>query len=123
LKGLAMLCDGLILFNSCEQIADWSGAPYCVENPVGALTKHHREPDYYFQPWEYGEMYQKKTCLWVGNGFVMPEAEYITKPEGVKEKIWLAAPSDDRQDIRSETPEKFARAVFQVNYSEIKLYQ
>src|SRR5690349_13468214 len=25
LKGLAMLTDGLMLFNSCEQIADWSG--------------------------------------------------------------------------------------------------
>lgn len=115
LKGLAMLTDGLMLFNSCEQIADWSGAPYCVENPVGAITKHHREPDYLFHPWEYGELYQKKTCLWTGNGFIMPEAEYITKPEGVKEKIWLEPPSDERQDIRSETSTMFASAVFKSN--------
>lgn len=116
LKGLAMLCDGLLLFNSCEQIADWSGAPYCIENPVGAITKHHREPDYYFQPWFYGDLYQKKTCLWTGNGFRMPKAEYITKPDGVTEKIWLEGPSDDRQDKRSETPEGFARAVQRSNF-------
>lgn len=116
LKGLAMLTDGLMLFNSCEQIADWSGAPYCIENPVGVITRHHREPDFFFQPWFYGNMYQKKTCLWAGNGFVMPVAEYIVKPEGVVEKIWLEPPGEKRQEIRSETPEGFARAVFNSNF-------
>jgi hypothetical protein len=115
LKGLAMLTDGLMLFNSCEQIADWSGAPYGIENPVGAITSHHRKPDFYFHPWYYGDLYQKKTCLWTGNGFVMPKAHYITKPEGVTQKIWLAPPSDTRQDERSETPAGFARAVFESN--------
>lgn len=115
LKGLAMLTDGLILFNACEQIADWSGAAYCIENPVGAITRHHREPDYYFHPWHYGDLYSKKTCLWTGNGFVMPEVKYVTRPEGVTQKIWLASPGLDRQDERSETPEAFARAVFESN--------
>ncbi|RYZ24781.1 MAG: hypothetical protein EOP49_45515, partial [Sphingobacteriales bacterium] len=57
LKGLAMLTDGLMLFNSCEQIADWSGAPYCIENPVGVVPAHHRKPDYYFHPWYWGDLY------------------------------------------------------------------
>lgn len=119
LKGLAMLCDGLQLFNACETVADWSGSPYCIENPVGAITKHHREPDYFFQPWYYGDLYQKKTCLWTGNGFVMPEAEYIVKPEGTTQKIWLASPGDDRQDLRSETPEGFTQAVFDANSQKL----
>jgi hypothetical protein len=118
LKGLAMLCDGLMLFNACELAADWSGAPWCVENPVGTIPTHHRKPDYYFQPWFYGDLYQKKTCLWTGNGFVMPRAEFIVKPEGVKQSIWLASPGEDRADIRSETPEGFARAVFEANYKQ-----
>lgn len=112
LKGIPLLMDGLMLFNSCEQIADWSGAPYCLENPVGCIPTHHRKPDYYFHPWYYGEMYQKYTCLWTGNGFKMPERKFITKPEGVKQKIWLEPPGLNRQDIRSETPLEFARAVF-----------
>lgn len=119
LKGLAMLTDGLMLFNSCEQIADWSGAPYCLENPVGCIPTHHRKADYYFHPWFYGEMYQKYTCLWTGNGFRMPERQFLTKPEGVTQKIWLAPPGLDRQDIRSETPQAFARAVFESNNTSI----
>jgi hypothetical protein len=115
LKGIPQLFDALTLFNACEQIADWSGAPYLLENPVGCIGTHHRKPDYYFQPWHFGDMYQKKTCLWTGNGFVMPPAECIVKPEGVTQKIWLAPPGADRADIRSETPEGFARAVFTAN--------
>lgn len=115
LKGLAMLTDGLMLFNACEQVAEFSGAPYCVENPVGCISTHHRPADYYFHPWHYGDLYQKYTCLWVGNGFIMPEKKYITKPEGTKQKIWLAPPGLDRQDQRSETPEAFAKAVFESN--------
>lgn len=108
LKGLAMLTDGLMLFNSCEQIADWSGAPYCIPT-------HHRKADFFFHPWHYGEMYQKYTCLWTGNGFIMPEKKYVTKPDGVTQKIWMASPGAGRQDERSETPEAFARAVFESN--------
>lgn len=123
LKGLAMLTDGLMLFNSCIQIADWSGAPYCIENPTGCIPSHFRKPDYYFHPWHYGELYQKYTCLWVGNGFVMPNKKYITKPEGVTQKIWLEPPRLDRQDIRSETPRAFACAVFESNSKLIQKYK
>ena len=115
LKGIPMLTDALNLFNSCETIASWSGAPYCIENPVGCIPTHHRKPDYYFQPWFYGEMYQKYTCLWTGNGFVMPEIKYTIKPAAVKQKIIDLSPSKDRKDLRSETPKLFAEAVFQSN--------
>ena len=116
LKGIPMLMDGLTLFNSCEQVADWSGAPYCIENPVGCIPTHHRQADFYFHPWYYGEDYQKYTCLWVGNGFKMPERKVLTKNENIKQKIWLMPPGKERQDKRSETPESFARSVFEANY-------
>jgi len=115
LKGLAMLTDGLMLFNSCEQVAAWSGAPFVVENPVGTIPSHHRKPDHYFHPWHYGDLYTKKTCLWTGNGFVMPSPIYLTEPEGVTQKIWLCSPGQERQNIRSETPMGFAKAVFESN--------
>lgn len=71
-KGLAMLCDGLQLFNACEVASAWSGAPFVCENPSGVIPTHHRKSDYTFQPWEYGDNYSKRTCLWAGNGFKMP---------------------------------------------------
>jgi hypothetical protein len=119
LKGLAMLSDALLLFNACEQIADWSGAPYCIENPVGCIPTHHRKPDHYFHPWFYGDLYQKYTCLWTGNGFKMPEAKYLTKPGGVTQKIWLMSPGIERQDLRSETPRGFAQEVFVSNFQTV----
>lgn len=115
LKAIPALMDGLTLFNACEAVASWSGAPFLLENPVGTIPHYHRKPDYYFHPWNFGDLYQKKTCLWTGNGFVMPEFDYITKPEGVKQKIWLASPGANRQNERSETPEGFARAVYEFN--------
>lgn len=115
MKDIPLLMDALSLFNSCEQIASWSGAPYMCENPVGVIPTHHRKPDYYFQPWMYGDLWTKKTCLWTGNGFIMPKAIHEVEPPGVVEKIWLASPGDNRADERSETPEAFARAVYETN--------
>jgi hypothetical protein len=114
-KGIPQLCDALMLFNACYFAAMWSGAPFCVENPSGVIPTHFRAADYTFHPWYYGDLYQKLTCLWTGNGFVMPETESVKKPKGVTQKIWTMAPGDDRQDKRSETPEGFARAVYSAN--------
>lgn len=114
-KGLPLMCDGLLLFNSCYQVASWSGAPFCVENPVGIIPTHFRKPDHYFHPWFYGDNYTKKTCLWTGNGFKMPEAQYISQPDGCTQKIWLMSPGADRQRQRSETPKGFAISIFNSN--------
>lgn len=110
-----MLADALQLFDSCYMAAAWSGAPFMLENPVGRLSTHRRPPDYSFHPWEYGDPWFKKTCLWTGNGFVMPPKTHTEPPTGTEAKIWLMPPSDDRADLRSETPPAFARAVFLAN--------
>jgi hypothetical protein len=114
-KGIPQLCDGLMLFNSCYHAAAWSGAPFLVENPSGVIPTHFRKADYTFHPWHYGDDYQKMTCLWTGNGFVMPEKECITKGENVTQKIWEMSPGKDRADKRAETPAGFARAVYEAN--------
>ena len=88
-----------------------------IENPVGKFSDHMSEPDHYFQPWQYDDLWTKKTCLWTGGGFVMPTPINSAPPEGVTQKIWKMAPSDDRADARSETPPGFARAVFDSNHS------
>lgn len=119
-KGTAMLRDSLELFSSCYSAARWCGAPFMVENPVGKFSDHMLPPDYNFQPWQYGDLWTKKTCLWTGNGFVMPAPMYTEPPEGVKELIWKMSPSDDRADKRGETPPGFAKAVFLANGQALK---
>jgi hypothetical protein len=60
-------------------------------------------------------MYQKYTGLWTGNNFIMPEREFLTKPDGIREKIIELPPSEERDDLRSETPRLFAEAVKKSN--------
>jgi hypothetical protein len=114
-KGLRKLTDALDLFNACMVAAEWSRAPYFIENPVGVLSSHVRKPDHIFQPWHYGDLESKATCLWTGGGFVMPTPIVTEKPAGVLQSCWRMPPSDDRGDLRSVTPEGFAQAVFESN--------
>lgn len=114
-----MLADAIQLFDSIEVAFSYGGFPYFIENPVGRLSTHRRKPDYSFQPWHYGDLWTKQTCLWAGNGFVMPPPQHYERPPGVTEKIWLMAPSADRADERSATPPGFARAVFESNHKRI----
>lgn len=127
-KGGHMLRDTLELFEAGRLIAEWSDAPYCLENPVGVLSNipHIGKPHYLFDPFEYAgyaddpdaEAYTKKTCLWTGNGFVMPAKKPVDPVLG--SKMWRMPPSDERADDRSETPSGFARAVFHANAPHLK---
>lgn len=38
-----------------------------VENPVGWMSTHYRQPDCIIQPYEFGHQARKKTCLWLKN--------------------------------------------------------
>lgn len=123
-KGLEGLIAALRIVSACKNIAGLSGKPWMLENPVSTISTYWRKPDYTFHPWEYtgfelGDAYTKKTCLWTGNGFVMP----VPNPApGVEpdDRIHKASPSDERADFRSATPMGFARAVFQANAPEAK---
>lgn len=116
-----------------QEIADVFGAKWMVENPVGKMSTHWRKPDYYFDPYQYGgymtgteerfhpkmpayDGYTKKTCIWAGGGFVMPEK----KPGPVNIGLfwgwrWLGGNSPRTKQLRSLTPRGFARAVFLAN--------
>jgi hypothetical protein len=110
-----MLSDAIQLFDSAETAFSYGDFPYFLENPKSRLTTHRRKFDFKFQPWHYGDPWFKETWLWTGGGFRMPPATHLTPPEGTTEKIWLMAPSEDRADLRSETPPGFAKAVFEAN--------
>lgn len=119
-KGLAALIDGLRLVEACRHLCDTSGAPWMLENPVGSLSTYWRKPDWTFQPWNFMDNESKRTCLWIGGGFIMPTFECLVRPDDVKERCWKMPPSAERADLRSVTPAGFARAVFAANESRIR---
>lgn len=118
-----------------SRIADHFNIPYIVENPVSVLSTFWRKPDYIFNPWEYGgylpendihpffpeyinprDAYPKKTCLWTGNGFIMPEKKIVQVKKGYSNQhLKLGGKSTKTKIIRSLTPRGFARAVFEAN--------
>jgi len=119
-KGLRSLIEGLQLVETCRLIAEWTEAPYMIENPVSTLSTYWRKPDFTFDPCDYGgylnppsDHYTKKTCLWTGHGFKMPPKRPV-KP-AKRSWIHLLPPSENRGDLRSATPLGFAWAVFEAN--------
>lgn len=114
-KGLGGLIESLQLFYAAVKLAEWSGAPYMIENPVSTVSTYWRKPDHIFHPWQYGDPWSKKTCLWTGNGFVMPKSIHIEPFEGIDNRIHTMSPGPNRADKRSETPMGFARAVYEAN--------
>ena len=125
-KGLYLLRDAIDLVAACLTICEASQAPYFIENPVGRLSTLWRKPDYVFDPNEYAgyldspvdEAYTKKTCLWAGGGFVMPDKREVVALHG--SKMHTMSKTKDRANLRSVTPMGFSRAVFEANHQVIK---
>jgi hypothetical protein len=120
----------------CERLANAIGAPFMIENPVSVLATKWRKADHVFEPYQYGgyipeaeaehptwpeyiaprDAYPKKTCIWSGNGFVMPQPRPVDCPPGYStQHKKLGGKSAKTKNIRSATPRGFARAVFEAN--------
>lgn len=119
-KGLGSLIRSLQLFDAAVRLAEWTKAPYMIENPVSTVSSYWRKPDFTFDPCDYGDYmrppgdaYTKKTCLWTGNGLVMPKKKRVNPVEG--SRMHQIGPSSQRAALRSATPKGFARAVFEAN--------
>lgn len=120
-KGLRKLSLAVDLFATAAEFCEEIGAPYGIENPVSTISTYWRKPDYLFHPYMFTrykaeDNYTKKTCLWVGNGFKMPGEARDVSLGAPDDRIHKCKPGKDRADIRSITPEGFARAVFEANY-------
>lgn len=118
-----------------------TGAKWAFENPISAISTIYRKPDFIFHPYQYGgylplddvhplypryiaprDAYLKKTCIWSGNGFVMPKK--IPAPPiplngqgGSDAHNKLGGKNLSTKNIRSATPRGFAKAVCIANAS------
>jgi len=113
---------GLEIVSACIRIILTCQPKWWVlENPDGYLKKWLGKPSFRFDPWEFGDNYQKKTCLW-GN-FKFPQAGVAVKPTGVIKFSMLKSKeihpeyygSLSRTERRAITPPGFARAFFEAN--------
>ena len=119
-KGLFALFQSIRLFYASIRLAEWTHAPYLIENPVSTISTYWRKPDFTFDPCDYAgypggekDLYTKKTCLWTGGGFIMPPKKRLEPVQG--SRMHRLPPSPERANLRSATPMGFARAVFEAN--------
>lgn len=56
----------------CEKIA--------IENPLGAMSTAYRECDQIIQPWQFGDPFEKRTCLWLKNLPKLSPTKIVTPP-------------------------------------------
>lgn len=115
-----------IVAEQCRTFAELSGAPYFVENPVSALSSIFGPYSHSFDPWEYTgydapeDNYTKKTCLWTGGGFIMPQPKGPKEPKGPDDRIFRAPPGPERANFRSATPRGFSIATFLANCPDFR---
>ena len=135
----------------CSFLGAAFGCPHYIENPVGALSRLWRKPDHVFNPYEFGgylarddqhprwpdiipprDAYRRRTCLWTGGGFTMPENKdvpfinVVCKRKDPKKgvnyspiQVKTGGKSLKTKNIRSATPRGFAKAVFLANQRDI----
>jgi len=84
-----------------------------IENPVGIMSSEWRKPDQIINPYNFGDPYEKKTCLWL-KGLKTLKYTNVVKPEPRKQfKSGKTMPSwyadawklqkDERAKLRSKT--------------------
>lgn len=87
-----------------------------IENPVGIMSTHYRKPDQIIQPWQFGDEFQKTTCLWLKNlpllkyTNIVGKGEFITYSSGRKMSKWYAEKYGDGKS-RSVTFQGIADAM------------
>ena len=90
----------------CEHIA--------VENPICIMSTRYRKPDQIINPYQFGHMEQKKTCLWLKNLPKLQETnnvyeEMMKLPEKERAKIWWLGSNHSKE--RSKTYPGIAEAM------------
>lgn len=88
-----------------------------IENPVGIMSTIYRRPDQIINPWQFGDPYEKRTCLWlkglpplVPTDIVAPPARQVVR-SGKTIPEWYSKGGKNRQKNRSKTFPGIARAM------------
>lgn len=92
----------------------------CIENPIMHKYAKERiggvEQSQVVQPWMFGHMEQKATCLWLKGLPLLTEtnnvkAEMLLLPDNERQRLHYLPPSADRWKLRSTTYQGVANAM------------
>lgn len=97
----------------CQRIA--------IENPVGIMSSTWRKPNQIINPYEFGDPFEKKTCLWLKGLPELKPTNIVEAPprkhfnSGKTMPAWYAdvwhLPKDERAKLRSKTFPGIAKAM------------
>ena len=57
-----------------------------IENPIGIMSRLYKKPNQIIQPWQFGDEYQKSTCLWIKGLPNLEPTDIVGKGEF---KVWV----------------------------------
>jgi hypothetical protein len=125
-KGPAGAAHAFTLIARCHQLLKWFNCPWFYEQPVATTSTYCGPPTHMFNPCDFAgyapdpsqDAYTKKTCLWTGGGFKMPEPRQVEPLKVCSQGSWiqtLGGSSARTKNLRSATPRGFAQAVFEAN--------
>lgn len=114
-KGEQSLLDALALVDATLRIIHLSQPTWWViENPIGRLNDYLGAPAMYFDPYQYGDTYTKRTALWgVFNRKL--RLNEVEPTEGSKMHTQYGGKSERTKAARSVTPAGFAMAFYLAN--------
>lgn len=98
---------------NCEKIV--------IENPVGVMSSEWRKPNQIVNPFQFGDAFEKKTCLWIKGLPNLEPTNIVEVPPRTEFKsgktmaLWYAdafkLPKEERAKLRSKTFPGIAKAM------------
>ena len=84
----------------CDKIA--------VENPICIMSTRYRKPDQIINPYQFGHLEQKKTCLWLKNLPKLQETNNVYEdmmklPEKERAKVWWIGSNHSKERSKTYT--------------------
>ena len=96
-------------------------AKIAIENPVGIMSSEWRKPNQIINPWQFGDAFEKKTCLWLKGLPELTPTNIVEVPprkkfdSGKTMPSWYAEawhlPKEERAKFRSKTFPGIAKAM------------
>ena len=92
-----------------------------IENPVGVMSSHYQKPNQIINPYQFGDPFEKKTCLWIKGLPNLIPTNIVEPPKrtefasGKSMPTWYAdawkLPKEERAKLRSKTFQGIAKAM------------
>jgi len=99
-----------------QKLLDAPISRIALENPISVISSKIRKPDQIIQPYMFGHLEQKSTCLWLKNLPLLSQTKNVREemmklPRNKRERLHYLPPSVDRWKIRSTTYQGIADAM------------